>query len=69
MYVCYYQLLPNLTNSTLIHPNVVNKVFFPIYKRKYMHICQSYVPINNVVFPAHDVGDDDDILYIAAIIV
>ena len=29
----------------------------------------SYVPINNAVFPAQDVGDNDDTLYIAAIIV
>ena len=34
-----------------------------------MGICQSYVQINNAVFPAQDVGDDDDILYIATIIV
>ena len=70
MYVCYYQLLPNLTNSTLINiQTFVNSEFTYFFLFTNVNICQSYVPINNAVFPAQDVGDDDDTLYIAAIIV
>ena len=65
------ELLPNLTNSTLDLINIqtfVNSEFTYFFLFTNVNICQSYVPINNAVFPAQDVGDDDDTLYISAII-
>ena len=51
-YVCYYQLLPNLTNSTLINiQTFVNSEFKYFFLFTSVNICQSYVPINNAVSP------------------